>query len=60
MKDPIIGNVRFTDGCERPICQASDGRQYVVDGAGLRVFGTWILTADGDGDLSIVVQAPGP
>ena len=38
MKEPIIGHVPFADGCERTVYQTDDGRQYVIDGAGLRIF----------------------
>jgi hypothetical protein len=54
MKDPIIGQVPFTDGCERAVYQAEDGQQYVIDGAGLRVLGVWIQLDD-DGDATPIM-----
>ena len=56
MKDPIIGRVVFTDGCERAVYQAGDG-QYVIDGAGLRVFGVWLMESDDDA-LPVGLRAP--
>jgi hypothetical protein len=38
-----IGRVQFTDGVERDVHQGDDGRQFVVDNAGLRVFGAWLV-----------------
>jgi hypothetical protein len=38
-----IGRVRFTDGIEREVHEGDDGRQFVVDCAGVRVFGVWLL-----------------
>jgi len=46
VQDPIIARIPLTDGCVRDVHQMSDGRQYVIDGAGLRVFGVWILERD--------------
>jgi len=39
--DPIIGHCLFTDGARRPVFQAQDGRQYVVN-EGERVDGWFI------------------
>ena len=52
--DPIIGRAPFTDGCERAVYEWSDGRQYVLDGAGLRVFGVWVVHEESD----VPIMAP--
>ena len=54
MNDTIIGRVPFTDGIERDVYLSGDGRQHVVDTAGMQVFGVWILES-GDEDTSIDV-----
>jgi hypothetical protein len=57
-KDPVIGTCRFTDGVERDVYQASDGRQFVIDDFGLPVFGVWLPPADNDADASLEVATP--
>jgi hypothetical protein len=57
MKDPIIGRVPFTDGIDRDVYQAGDGRQYVVDTAGLPVLGVWILVEDGETEPPVIAAA---
>ena len=59
MKDLIIGHIPFTDGCEHAVYQTDDGQQYVIDGAGLRVFGAWILERDDDA-LPVGLRAATP
>jgi hypothetical protein len=54
--DPIIGHVPFTDGFERAVHQTSDGRMYVIDGVGLRVFGVWVLGGDAGDAMPITVS----
>jgi hypothetical protein len=41
----IIGRRLFTDGVERDVREARDGRQYVEDDGEL-VYGHWLLPAD--------------
>jgi hypothetical protein len=39
MNDPTIARVRFDDGSQRPVFEALDGRQYVLD-RGVKIAGT--------------------
>ena len=39
--NPIIGYREFTDGATRPIYD--DGRQYVIDDDGLKLYGVWVI-----------------
>jgi hypothetical protein len=36
----------FTDGLERDVYEDDEGRQYVLDGDGERVYGQWLWPAD--------------
>jgi hypothetical protein len=42
----IIGRVPFTDGFDRDVYEDADGRQYVQDDDGGKVYGTWLPPAD--------------
>jgi hypothetical protein len=45
--DPrAVGRVPFTDGAEREVYEDADGRQYVLDDDGGRVYGVWVMPAD--------------
>jgi hypothetical protein len=55
MLDPIIGYMQFVDGSKRPIFEQVDGRQYVFDDDGKRVYGVWIISVDRN-DLPVIVQ----
>ena len=44
--DRIVGRRLFTDGIERDVYEDAEGRQYVLDGDGERVYGEWLLPAD--------------
>jgi hypothetical protein len=45
----IIGRRLFTDGLERDVYEDAEGRQYVLDGDGQRVYGVWLCPAGGPG-----------
>jgi hypothetical protein len=38
-----IGVVPFNDGITRPVILGADGRQYVFNDDGQRIYGEWIL-----------------
>jgi hypothetical protein len=59
MIDPIIGYRFFVDRTRRPIFEQLDGRQFVLDDAGDRVYGVWIIPKD-EFDLPIIVDAACP
>jgi hypothetical protein len=40
--DRAIGRRLFTDGIQRDVYEDADGRQYVIDGDGERVYGQWL------------------
>ena len=44
--DRLIATIPFSDGVSRPVMEGSDGRQYVVDDDGGRVYETWVPPAD--------------
>ena len=43
MPDRTIARVPFTDGATREVYEKTDGRQYVHDNDGERVYGVWVL-----------------
>jgi hypothetical protein len=55
MLDPIIGHRHFVDDSTRPIFEQVDGRQYVFDDDGKRVYGVWIISVDRI-DLPVIMQ----
>jgi hypothetical protein len=46
MMDRIVGRRLFTDGLERDGYDDAEGRQYVLDPGGERVYGVWLLPPD--------------
>ena len=50
-----IARVQFVDGNTRPVFEA-DGRQFVVDDAGERVYGVWYIPPD---DRVPIIVEPG-
>jgi hypothetical protein len=44
--DRIISRRLFTDGLERDVSEEAQGRQYVFDGDGQRVYGQRLYPAD--------------
>jgi hypothetical protein len=56
-KPLLIGERDFTDGAGRPVFRDPDGRQFVEDDEGERVYGIWILQAEAEPDDPIVVKA---
>jgi hypothetical protein len=60
MLDPVIAHADFVDGARRPIFEQLDGRQYVCDDDGQRLYGVWIIPAAEDQiDLPTFVHASG-
>jgi hypothetical protein len=43
---PIVGRVPFVDGIERDVFEDADGRQWVTEYDGDRVYGVWLMPAD--------------
>jgi hypothetical protein len=43
--DRVIGRRLFTDGIERDVYEDAQGRRYVFDGDGQKVYGQWLLPA---------------
>jgi hypothetical protein len=60
MNDPIIAHVNFTDGTRRPVFEQLDGRQYVLEEEGDRVYGVWYIQPDGGVDLPVIVETDPP
>jgi hypothetical protein len=44
--DRLIGRRLFTDGLERDVYEDAQGRQYIFDGDGVRVYRQWLYPAD--------------
>jgi hypothetical protein len=42
----VIGRRLFTDGLERDVSEDAEGRQFVLDGDGERVYEVWPWPAD--------------
>ena len=42
----VTGRRLFTGGGERDVYEDAEGRQYVLDGNGERVYGQWLWPAD--------------
>jgi hypothetical protein len=55
--DPVIGRRLFTDGVNRPVHRAPDGREYVIGPDGGRVSGTW-LVPEAEPDTALIVIEP--
>jgi hypothetical protein len=56
MLDPVIAHVDFADGVSRPVFEQLDGRQYVQDDEGERVYGLWFIPPEGGLDLPVIVD----
>jgi hypothetical protein len=52
--DRVIGRRLFTDGLERDVYEDAEGRQYVFDGDGERVYGVWLWPPD----EPVITEAP--
>ena len=53
----LLGSRTFSDGTRRPVYLDPDGRQYVLDNDGERVYGTW-LPEEAGADVPLIVQRP--
>jgi hypothetical protein len=50
-----VGRVLFTDSIDRDVYEDAEGRQYVVDLNGERVYGQWLPPAD---EPTVIGQFP--
>jgi hypothetical protein len=48
MSDHPIASIPFLDGTVRPVYLDANGRQFVQDDAGDRVYGTWVYINEPD------------
>ena len=46
VKDQHVATIWFIDGVWRPVYKGDDGRQYVIDGDGVKVYGVWFNPPD--------------
>lgn len=60
MTDSIIAYIWFADGVKRPVYQSADGRQYVVDDEGEKVYGVWYIPPEERTGPDIIVQCGPP
>jgi hypothetical protein len=56
VNDPIVCYTASLRGLMRPVYEALDGRQYVLDDDGEPVYGVWFIPRD-EADLPFVVEA---
>lgn len=54
----IIAYVWFTDGVKRPVYQEPDGRQFVIDGDGDKVYGVWYIPEEERIGPDAIVESP--
>jgi len=50
-----VAYIEFTHGKMHPVYEDCDGRQYVLDGRGQRVFGIWYIPPE-DVDRPVIVD----
>ena len=55
--DEHIATIWFIDGVWRPVYEGADGRQYVIDGDGQKVYGVWHYPR-GELAPNVIVNAP--
>jgi hypothetical protein len=55
MPNPIVAFGDFVDGLRRSVYEEPDGRQYVVDNDGEKVFGVWFIPRE-ECDQPIIVD----
>ena len=51
-----IATIWFIDGVWRPVYERADGRQYIIDGDGDKVYGVWFIPPD-DPAPTVIVNA---
>jgi PBCV-specific basic adaptor domain len=54
--DEHVATIWFIDGVWRPVYEGADGRQYVIDGSGEKVYGVWYIPPD-DATPTFIVNA---
>ena len=52
-----LAHVRFADGSIRPVFEA-DGRQFVTDNEGNRVYGVWFILRDEPVPFIVPARSP--
>lgn len=57
MKSEPIVWVWFNDRWRRPVYEESDGRQFVIDDDGEKVYGVWYFPPD-ECAIPVIVDAP--
>ena len=57
--DEHVATIWFADGVWRLVYEGDDGRQYVIDGNGQRVYGVWYYPR-GEPMPNVIVNAPAP
>jgi len=53
----VLGERQFTDGAVRTVYQETDGRQFVLDDVGDKVFGVWIASEEANSDSCLIVPS---
>jgi hypothetical protein len=56
MTDPIVAYRVFTDGATRPIYEDWNGKKYVFDDDGNRVYGVWFIPESETIEAPIIVR----
>ena len=55
--DEHVATIWFIDGVWRPVYAGDDGRQYVIDGGGVKVYGVWYYPR-GEPMPTVILNAP--
>ena len=54
--DEHVAPIWFIDGAWRPVYEGADGRQHVIDGNGMKVYGVWFYRP-GEPRPNVIVNA---
>jgi hypothetical protein len=55
--DEYVATIQFSDGVWHPVYEEGDGRQYVIDDDGEKVYGVWFIPP-GEPSPTVIVNAP--
>lgn len=54
--DPIVAYIWFTHRVQRAVYQQPDGRQYVLDDEGEKIYGVWYIPPEERTGPDIIVE----
>jgi hypothetical protein len=59
MPAEYVATIWFIDGVWHPVYEGADGRQYVIEGDGAKVYGVWFYPPC-EPTPNVIVNAPAP